>query len=342
LFNNFIRMLSKTKGMKIIDGGSHPALANQISDYLNHPLTPALTGNFSCGEAEIKIDGDVRGASVFVIQSTNAPADNILKLILTVDALRRASAGHITVVIPYFGYARQDRKDTSRVPISAKVVADMLQNCGVDRVLTMDLHSAQIQGFFDIPLDHLYGFPILAKYAEEHILTEDTFCMGPDVGSMRITTEYAEYLGVDFGLVHKKRVGKTLEIVGIVGDVGGKDVLLVDDMVDTCETMAKVCEKIIEFGAKSISIMYTHGVLSGAARENFNKIRVGEDKLKHIVGLNTFPTTEAFFENADELPSTVLSVAPLFGEAIKCIYNQESMSKLFIYKREGTYEKPIH
>lgn len=311
------------KDIKIFAGNSNRALAEEISEKIGLPLGVATVGKFSDGESAINIGEVVRGSDVFVIQSTCTPVnDNLVELLIMIDALKRASAGRITAVMPYFGYARQDRKAKARDPISAKLVANLITTAGADRVLTMDLHTPQLQGFFDIPVDHLVGVPLLANYFSEKFDDySDIVAVSPDVGSVTRTRKFAEHLDIPIAIIDKRRPKANVsEIMNIVGDVNNKRVILIDDLIDTAGTIVNGANALMEMGAKEVYACCTHGVLSGPAFE-----RIEKSCIKELVIINTIP-----------LPGdkpvgkiTSLSVATIFAEAIERIYGDISISTIF-------------
>ena len=312
------------KDIKIFAGNSNKALAEEIAARIGLPLGASAVGKFSDGETAISINEVVRGSDVFVIQSTSAPVnDNLIELLLLVDALKRASAGRITAVIPYFGYARQDRKAKSRDPISAKLVANLITVAGTDRILTMDLHAPQLQGFFDIPLDHLIGQPILAKYFQERFSDQmdDVVVVSPDIGSVGRCRMFAEKLDVPLAIIDKRRPKANVsEIMNIIGDVRNKRVILVDDLIDTGGTIVNAANALAEIGAVEVFACCTHAVLSGPAIE-----RIRHSAIKELVTLDTIPLNEAC-----RIPQIrVLTVADVFAEAIERIYGDMSISTLF-------------
>ncbi|MFZ5986566.1 MAG: ribose-phosphate diphosphokinase [Bacillota bacterium] len=311
------------KDIKIFAGNSNRELAAEIAEKIGLPLGLATVGKFSDGECAININEVVRGSDVFIIQSTCPPVnDNLVELLIIIDALRRASAGRITAVIPYYGYARQDRKAKARDPISAKLVANLLTTAGADRVLTMDLHAPQLQGFFDIPLDHLLGVPILANYFKEKFEdTSDVVVVSPDVGSVSRSRKFAERLDVPLAIIDKRRPKANVsEIMNIIGDVNDKKVILVDDLIDTGGTIVNAVNALVEIGAKEVYACCTHGVLSGPAIE-----RIDKSEMKELVTLNTIPLDEG--KKIGKITS--LSVATVFAEAIERIYGDISISTLF-------------
>ena len=311
--------------LKILTGTSNAPLAQAICEHLGCQLTPALCEKFSDGESRIEISSSVRGDDVFVIQPTCAPVNfNLMQLCLMLDALKRASAGRITAVMPYFGYARQDRKAKSRDPISAKLVANMLVAAGVDRVLTMDLHANQIQGFFDIPVDNLLGNPVFVDYYAKKFgeKCEDMVVVSPDVGSVARARTFAQKLHMGLAIVDKRRQkANQCEVMNVIGDVEGKDCILFDDMIDTAGSICNAAKAIVEVGgANSVYACASHGVLSGPALERLNN-----SVIKEVALLNTIP--ESMGEGCDKIK--YISVAPMFAEAIERIYQEISIAKLF-------------
>ena len=318
-------MITHGKNIKLFAANSNPKLAEEIASQLKLSLGESKVGLFSDGEIFVNIGESVRGSDVFVIQSTSSPVnDNLMEMLIMIDAFKRASAGRITAVVPYFGYARQDRKAKARDPISAKLVADLIATAGADRVLTMDLHAAQIQGFFNIPVDHLLGGPILAPYFIDKFKDdmEDIVVVSPDFGSVTRARNFAQKLNVPIAIIDKRRPKPNVsEVMNIIGDVKGKKVILVDDMIDTAGTIVKGAEALVEKGgAKEVYACCTHPVLSGPAIE-----RLEASPIKELICLNTI-----------ELPpekimkkTKVLSVAPMFAEAIERIYEDVSVSPLF-------------
>lgn len=307
------------RGYKIFSGTANPEFAKKISKYLSLPLSECAIKTFSDGEISVQIGESVRGKDVFVIQPTCAPANsNLMELLILTDALKRSSANSITAVVPYFGYARQDRKAAPRVPISAKLVANMMQTAGIDRVVTMDLHAGQIQGFFDVPVDNLYGSLIFLDYLKEKNL-KNPIIASPDVGGVARARSFAKKLSLDLVIVDKRREeANKSEVMNIIGDVAGKDVILIDDMIDTAGTIVKAAGAFKEQGAKSVSAFCTHAVLSGPAYE-----RIESGALDGLVVTDTIPLKR----ESDRIK--VISVAPLFGEVIRRVYHDESVNSLF-------------
>lgn len=305
--------------VKIFSGSAHPALAHAISDNYGKPLGKSEKQTFSDGEMGVYYTESVRGSDVFIIQPTNPPADNIWELLLMIDAARRASAKYVTVVVPYFGYARQDRKDKPRVSIAAKLAANVLISAGADRIMTCDLHAGQIQGFFDIPVDHLNGSAIFVPYLKSLNL-ENLIFATPDVGGTARARGYAKMFEVDMVVCDKYRKrANEIASMQVIGNVEGKDVVLVDDMVDTAGTISKAATIIKEKGANSVRAITTHGVLSGNAHKN-----IEESALEELIITDTIPQKEG------SPKVKVLTVAELFAKAIRKIHNHESISSLFI------------
>ena len=312
---------SMFSGYKIFTANSHPELAEEISSIIGKPLGKLEVKKFSDGEISVNLGESVRGVDCFVIQSTCNPVnDNLMELLITIDAMKRASAGRISAVIPYYGYARQDRKAKARDPITAKLVADMLVTAGADRVVTMDLHAAQIQGYFTIPVDHLVGLPLLTRYfAEQEI--DDMVIVSPDHGSVPRARNMAEPLNCPIAIVDKRRPKPNVsEIMNIIGDIEGKNCILVDDMIDTAGTITNAANALKELGAKSVKACATHAVLSGPAIE-----RIEDSAIEELVLLNTMPISE----EKKLAKMKILSVAPLFSEALYRIHTNGSISKLF-------------
>lgn len=318
-------MISHGKNIKIFAGSSHPALAMQIASALGLPLGKASVSRFSDGECSISFAETVRGSDVFLVQSTCEPVnDNLMELLIMIDACKRASAGRITAVIPYFGYARQDRKNKARDPISAKLVADLLSTAGADRVLTMDLHATQIQGFFNIPVDNLQGASVLIPYIAGRygISRDDLVIVSPDLGSVNRARKYAERLDLRLAIIDKRRPRANVsEVMNIIGDVKGKKVILVDDLIDTAGTLVHAADALVEKGgATEVYACATHGVLSGPAIE-----RIQNSPIRELTLLDTIALPQhKMFDKVN-----ILSVAPVFTEAIARIYEEVSVSPLF-------------
>ncbi len=315
-------MITHGNEIELFTGNSNKPLAEAIAKQLKIPLSNIEVGTFSDGEISVHLCETVRGKDVFLIQSTSAPVnDNLMELLIMIDAARRASAGRITAVIPYFGYARQDRKARSRDPITAKLVADILTSAGADRVLTMDLHAAQIQGFFDIPVDHLLGSSILSNYYRKKA-TEDWVVVSPDVGSVARARNFASKIGCPLAIVDKRRPkANAIEVMNVIGDVQGKTCLMVDDMIDTAGTICQGAEGLIKNGAKEVYACCTHGVLSGPAME-----RLTNSCIKEIAVLDTIDLNEKVQGNPK---FKILSVAKLFAAAITKIYSDSSLSEIY-------------
>lgn len=309
--------------LKIFSGQSNPALAKEICDYIGVDLGQADVINFPDGESFVRINENIRGADVFIIQSTNNPANqNLMELFIMIDAARRASAARITAVIPFYGYARQDRKDQPRVPITSKLVANLLVSSGANRVLTVDLHAQQIQGFFDIPVDHLYASPVLFEYLKD-IDTKNLTLFSPDIGGMKMASAYARMLDVPLGFIAKRRTSaSTVEAVSLVGETEGRDILLVDDMTETAGTLCAAAKLLKQNGAKSVMAAVSHGVLNDMGYE-----RLANGDIDQLITTNTTPV-----EQRVGVPITVLSVAALLGEGIKRIHNNTSVTSLFEIK----------
>ena len=309
------------KKLKIFTGNANPALAKEICDYLGLPLGEAFVGRFNNGEVQIMIDESVRGKDVFIIKPTSYPVnDNLMELMVMADALKRASARHITAVVPYYGYARQDRKTRGREPITAKLVANLMQTSGITRLVTIDLHAGQIQGFFDVPVDHLYGASILAKYINEKNL-EDVIVVSPDLGGVTRARDLADRIGAPIAIIEKKRPEPGVaKVMNLIGDVKGKNCIIVDDIVDTAGSLVEGAKALEEFGAKSVMAAVTHAVLTDPASE-----RIANSNIKELIVTNTMPLPE----NCKLDNVTQLSVAPLLGEAIMRIFHEVSVSNLF-------------
>ena len=309
------------KKLKIFTGNANPALAKEICDYLGLPLGEAFVGRFNNGEVQIMIDESVRGKDVFIIQPTSYPVnDNLMELMVMADALKRASARHITAVVPYYGYARQDRKTRGRESITAKLVANLMQTAGITRLVTIDLHAGQIQGFFDVPVDHLFGASILAKYINEKNM-EDVIVVSPDLGGVTRARDLADRIGAPIAIIEKKRPEPGVaKVMNLIGDVAGKNCIIIDDIVDTAGSLVEGAKALEEFGAKSVTAAVTHAVLTDPASE-----RIANSNIKELIVTNTIPLPE----NCNLPNITQLSVAPLLGEAIMRIFHEVSVSNLF-------------
>lgn len=307
--------------LRMFTGNAHKELAEKVCGYLEIPLGVAEVGMFKDKEIYVRIKENIRGQDVFVFQPTFAPAENLLELLIMLDAVRRASATRVVAVVPYFGYARQDRKDQPRVAITAKLAANLIASAGATRVVTMDLHSAQIQGFFDIPFDHLFAAPILIDYFREKDIGNLTF-LAPDVGSVKMARAYAKRLDADLAITDKRRPAPDqAEVVNVIGDVKGRNVVIIDDMISTGGSMKNAALAAKERGAKDVYAACTHAVFCGDAMENLSSA-----DLKEIVVTDTVPN-----DPARMLPNIeILSVAPLLGEAVRRIHEERSLSSLFV------------
>jgi ribose-phosphate pyrophosphokinase len=314
--------MNSKPALKVFSGNSNRPLAEEICRHIGIPLGEATVTSFPDGESFVKINENIRGHDVYLIQSTCPPSNHhLMELLIMIDACRRASANRITAVLPFYGYARQDRKDQPRVPITAKLVANLLTAAGANRVLTMDLHSQQIQGFFDIPVDHLYASPTLFKYLTQ-IPTKNLVVCSPDVGGMKMAAAYADVLGAGLGLVAKKRTSATnVEAINVVGDVEGCDVLLVDDITETAGTLTAAAKILRQHGARSVRAAVSHCILSDMARE-----RLKGGLIDELIITNSIPN------DPKGLPITIINIAGLLGEAILRINNNESVTGLFKVK----------
>jgi len=308
---------------KIFCGNSNPVLAQEICDYLGVPLGDATVNSFPDGESFVRIEENIRGMDVFIIQSTSNPANqNLMELFIMIDAAKRASASRITAVIPFYGYARQDRKDQPRVPITSKLVANLLVSAGASRILTVDLHAQQIQGFFDIPVDHLYASPVMFEYLK-NIDCENLTLFSPDVGGMKMASAYAHFLKVPLGFIAKRRTdAETVEAISLVGDTDGRDILIVDDMTETAGTLCAAAELLKKNGARKVFAAVSHGVLNDKGYQ-----RLADGHLDELITTNTTPVLQQ-----EGIPITVLSVSKLLGEAINRINKNESVTGLFEIK----------
>ncbi len=316
-------MHTRGRKIKVFSGNANQELAKAICGELGLPLGDSVVKTFSDGEISVNINETVRGVDVYVVQSFSIPHvnDYLMELLITIDALKRASAGRITAVIPYYGYARQDRKAKARDPISAKLVANLIVAAGADRVLTMDLHASQIQGYFDIPLDHLRGVPILAEYFKTKDI-DNLVVVSPDLGSVTRTRDFSYKLDAPIAIVDKRRPEANVsEIMNVIGEIKGKNVILIDDMIDTAGTIVNAAKALKDMGAKDIYACCTHGVFSGPALD-----RIRESVIKELVVLDTINLNDEL-RSLDNI--TLLSVAPIFAEAIRRIFNNDSVSKLF-------------
>lgn len=311
-------------GLKIFTGNANPNLAQAITRYMGIPLGAAMVSSFSDGEIQVEFRENVRGMDVFVIQSTCYPVnDSIMELLVMIDALKRASASRVTAVMPYYGYARQDRKVASRAPITAKLIADIITAAGADRVLTLDLHAGQIQGFFDIPVDHLYAGPIMAEAIRADHRPSECTVVSPDAGGVERARAFAKRIGSSLAIIDKRRSKPNeSEVMNVIGDVAGKDAILLDDMVDTAGTLCKAATALDRAGARNIYACCTHAVLSGSAVKKIN-----ESHIKKLYVTDTIPTEE----KCASCPKLQMeSVAPLLGEAISRIHREVSVSELFV------------
>lgn len=306
---------------KVFTGNSHPELAEEIASIMGKPLGKSTVTKFSDGEISVNLWESVRGVDVYIVQPTCNPVnDNLMELLIMIDAMKRASAGRINAVIPYYGYARQDRKAKARDPISAKLVANLITAAGADRVVSMDLHANQIQGYFDIPVDHLVGMPILARYFKEKNL-KDVVVVSPDHGSVTRARNMAEYLDCPIAIIDKRRPEPNKsEIMNIIGNIEGKNCIIIDDMIDTAGTISNAANALKDLGATAVFACATHPILSGPAIERLDKSAIEE-----LVLLNTLPLAEE--KKLDKM--TFLSVAPLFAEAMTRVFTNGSISKLF-------------
>jgi ribose-phosphate pyrophosphokinase len=309
--------------LKLISGNSNIPMAKEICDHLGIALGATTVSAFSDGEILVRVEENVRGMDVFVVQSCSDPVNkNIMELLIMIDALKRSSARRITAVIPYYGYARQDRKDQPRVPVTAKLVADLITTAGADKVLTMDLHAGQIQGFFNIPVDHLYATPVILNYLNSMNL-KDLVVVSPDAGGVERARAFAKRLNANLAIIDKRREGPNqTKIMNIIGEVDNRDVLLLDDMIDTAGTIAQGAQACADKGARRVLAGCTHAVLSGPALQRLN-----DSVINQVIVTNTIPMA-----GKDQICKKikVLSVAPLLGEAIRRIHNEESVSSLFV------------
>jgi ribose-phosphate pyrophosphokinase len=312
--------------LQIVAGNASLALADRICDELAISRTDARVGRFPDGEIDVRIEQHVRGNDVYIVQSTSPPVnENLLELLILVDAVRRASAGRITAVIPYFGYARKDRKDEGRVPITAKLVANLITTAGANRVLTVDLHAAQIQGFFDIPVDHLYAAPVLARHYLEHPIPDLTV-VAPDVGSAKMARGYAKRLHGELAIVNKRRVSAdSTEVMELIGTVEGRSVLIVDDMISTAGSITEAAKAVLRAGAKQVFLGATHALLIGPAKERLSACRAQEVCVTDTVAVEATGVRNL----------RVLSIAPLLAAAIDRVHHERSVSQLFNRKEEG-------
>lgn len=312
------------KDMAIFSGNANPKMAKAISKCLHVPLVDVFVGRFSEGEIRVQIKENIRGKDVFIIQPTSPPAnDNLMELLILIDAARRASAARITAVLPYYGYARQDRKDQPRVPITAKLIANLLTAAGVNRILTMDLHASQIQGFFDIPVDHLYGINTLCDYfLNKSIMKKNLVVVAPDVGSIKMARAYSKKLGAALAVVDKRRSSpEKIEVMHILGPVKGKTAILVDDIVATASSLVEAAEALKKKEVNGVYAAISHGILSGNALERIRGCQI----IKEVLITDSIP----FKNSKNNSKIKVISIAPLLAEAIHRIHNEESVSCLF-------------
>jgi ribose-phosphate pyrophosphokinase len=309
--------------MKLLACNSNPALSQEIANHLGLKLIDAEVKKFADHEVFVEIKENVRGEDIFVVQSTSYPAnDNIMELLISIDALRRASAKRITAVIPYFGYARQDRKVAPRTPISAKLIANIITSAGADRVLTLDLHAGQIQGFFDIPLDNLYAAPVFIRHIKQNFDLNNLVVVSPDVGGLVRARAIASKIGAELAIVDKRRPRAGVsEVMNIIGDVDGKNCIIVDDMVDSGGTLCNAADALLGKGAKSVSAYITHGVLSGKAAD-----RIANSKLQNLVITNSIEPSKETLATSN---IKIINIADLIGEAIRNISQEKSVSTLF-------------
>ncbi len=312
------------KSLSIFSGSANQPLCEDICDYLEVPMGRAKFAHFSDGETYVEIQENVRGVNCFVVQPTCQPVnEHLMELLVAIDALRRSSAGSIIAIIPYYGYARQDRKTKPRTPITAKLVADLISASGADRLLAMDLHAGQIQGFFNMPFDHLFAMPVLLDALDRQYRGQDIVVVSPDAGGVERARAYAKRLGAGIAIIDKRRPeANQAEVMNVIGDVKGKYAILLDDMIDTAGTLTKAGKAVLEYGARGVSAAASHGVLSGPAVE-----RIKESPLEQVIITNTIPLSE---EAAACEKIQQLSVARLLGEAIKRIHHGDSISSLFI------------
>ena len=314
-----------TNKLKLFTGNSNKELAEKMADYLGITLGDAEVYNFSDGETFININENVRGCDIFLMQSTSNPVDkNLMELLIMIDAMKRASANRITAVVPYYGYARQDRKTASRVPITAKLVADIITTAGADRVLSMDLHAGQIQGFFNIPVDHLYAAPVLLEYIKEKEYDPaDIVVVSPDAGAVERSRSFAKHLGANLAIIDKRRIqANVAEIMNVIGDVSNKIAIMLDDMIDTAGTISQGAVALSNNGAREVIAMATHGVLSGEAMA-----KIDNSPIKELIITDTInqKNRKVFSKKIK-----ILSVANILGEAVKRIHEEDSVSSLFI------------
>jgi ribose-phosphate pyrophosphokinase len=312
------------KSLSIFTGNANRPIAEEICKYVEIPLGRCDVTHFSDGEIYVEVNENVRGANCFVVQSTCAPVNQaLMELLIMIDALKRASAGSIVAVMPYFGYARQDRKVKPRTPITAKLVADLISAAGADRVVSMDLHAGQIQGFFNIPFDHLYGMPVFIEEFR-HMALKDVVVVSPDAGGVERARAYSKRLGATMAIIDKRRSAPNVsEVMNVVGDVRGKNAIIVDDIIDTAGTLCNAAQAVMDAGAASVKACASHGVFSGKALE-----RIETSPLTRVITTNTIPLPEGGMKSSSKVK--VLSVGRLLGEAVKRIHHGDSISSLFI------------
>ncbi len=317
-------LIEGLNNLKIFTGNSNPDVAQKICEYLNIPLGDAYVGRFPDGEVDLKVNEDIRGADVFIVQSICPPVnDNLVELLVFIDCVKRASAARVTAVIPYYGYARKDRKDEGRVPITAKLVANLICKAGVDRVVAMDLHAAQIQGFFDIPLDHIFAFPVLCEHYKSLNLS-DAIVVSPDVGGIKIARAYSRKLNIKMAVVDKRRVGPEETEVGfVIGEVKDKNVIMIDDIIATGGSIAQAARVLKEKGARDIYVGTTHAILCGKAAE-----KLAAAPIKEVAVTDTIPLDGRMKPLGEKI--SVLTISGLLGEAIRRIHMNESVSAMFV------------
>jgi ribose-phosphate pyrophosphokinase len=315
--------MSNSPVLKIFTGNAHPALAREIAEHMGVPLGEATVTSFPDGETFVQIIENIRGADVYVIQPTCNPAnDHLMELLILIDAMRRASAKRITAVVPFFGYARQDRKDRPRVPITAKLVANLITTAGANRILTVDLHAQQIQGFFDIPVDHLFASPVFYNHIHQKNYLQDATVFSPDIGGVKAASAMADLLELPLGFIAKRRLNATtVKATDLVGDVEGRNIIIVDDMTETAGTLVSAGKLLKQHGAKTVRALVSHCMLGDIGRE-----KLKEGIIDEIITTNSTPV------DPGDLPITVLSIAELLGNAIKRIHDNESVTDLFKVK----------
>ena len=312
------------KRLVLLAGRSYPELAQEVADELGIPLSPTLAYDFANGEIFVRFQESVRGTDAFVLQSHTTPINKwIMEQLIMIDALKRASAKRITVIVPFYGYARQDKKHRGREPISARLIADLFKTAGADRLMTVDLHTSQIQGFFDGPVDHLFAMPLLAKHVASRVPREDITVVSPDAGRVRVAERWTDILGAPLAIIHKRRdpdVPNQVKVFEVVGDVQGRVCVLVDDMIDTGGTIVKAAETLFENGAKDVIVAATHGILSDPAKE-----RLQESRISEVIVTNTLPIPDEHC--FDKL--TILSIAPILAKAITEVFTDGSVTSMF-------------